>query len=167
MKKVVLLLMVIMIMVLASCGYGNEDYKTPDESAQEMITNIVVCFENKDKETLTTYFCESTQKNGNLDYEIDEAFEFIDGDIVSYGEPHSGCIGSITDKAYGGYINEVKTEKGTIYKFDFKGMYRYDEDKTQEGVSGLRIINMSDGYDYDNPKSDISTHRIMVGKYDE
>ncbi|MCR5143630.1 MAG: DUF5104 domain-containing protein [Ruminococcus sp.] len=167
MKKLLIPLLTAATLLLTSCVGGDDDYKTPDESASEMITNIVVCFENDDKETLKSYFSESAKKNGKLDTEIDEAFEFIDGDIVSYGEPHSGCIGSITDKAYGGYINEVKTEKGTIYKFDFKGMYRYDEDKTQEGVSGLRIINMSDGYDYDNPKSDISTHRIMVGKYDE
>ena len=45
-------------------------------------------------------------------------------------------------------------------------MYRYDKDTSQEGVTGLRIINMSDDYDYDNPNGDISVHRCIVGEYD-
>ena len=144
MKRILLCMMSILITVLSSCGVGDDEYKTPDESASEMITNIVVCFENDDNETLKTYFSESAKKNGKLDTEIDEAFEFIDGKIVSYGEPNSSCIGPIEDKAYGATISDIITDKGTEYKIDFNGKYRFDEDKSREGVRGIRVVNMTE-----------------------
>ncbi|MCR5143634.1 MAG: DUF5104 domain-containing protein [Ruminococcus sp.] len=164
MKKVVLLLMVIMITVLASCGYGNDDYKTPDESAAEMITDIVVCFENDDKETLKTYFSESAKKNGKLDTEIDEAFEFIDGKIVSYGEPIPGCIGPIEDKAYGATISDIITDKGTEYKISFSGMERMDSDPQQEGVTYIKVINMTLADPLPNDQKE--QYIIYIGEHD-
>lgn len=164
MSKTLYCIIVSVVVMLSSCSQKSHD-KTPDESAKEMITNIVVCFEMKDKETLKSYFSEHIQENSPLDSEIEAAFEFIDSEIVSVGEPNSGCIGPIDDKAFGGDIKEVITDKGTIYKFDFKGMYRYDEDKSQEGVTGLCIINMSDDYDYENPQKDLLSHKITIGDY--
>ena len=165
MSKTLYSIIVSVVVMLSSCSQKSH-VKTPDESAKEMISNIVVCFENKDKETLRSYFSEYIQKNSSLDSEIESAFDFIDGEIVSVGEPNSGCIGSTEDKAYGGDIKAVITDKGTTYKFDFKGMYRYYKDTSQEGVTGLCIINMSDDYDYENPKKDLLlSHKITIGDY--
>ena len=49
---------------------------------------------NKDKEGLKSVFSNHIEETHDLDKEIDEFFEFIDGNIISYDEPegHEGDI---------------------------------------------------------------------------
>lgn len=161
MKKNILLVILLIMTTLVSCG--ENDYKTPDESANEMINNIVYCFKSKDKETLKTYFSTQMQNHSNLDYEIEIAFEFIDGEIVSVGKPDASCIGPMSDKAYGAIIRDITTDKGIVYKIDFNGKYRCDDDKSREGVEGIRLINMTD--DSKLPKNASSDKKQACCRY--
>ena len=164
MKKLLIPLLTAATILLTSCGGGDDDYKTPDESASEMITNIVVCFENEDKETLKSYFSESARKYKEIDTEIDEAFEFIDGKIVSYGEPDSRVIGPIEEKEFGATTKKVITDKGTEYKISFSGMERMDSDPQQEGVTYIKVINMTLADPLPNDQKE--QYIIYIGEHD-
>lgn len=141
--RIILLLLASVILILSSCTSDVGKAKTPEEAAEETIKNVVSCFETKDKETLKSYFSEAIREEYDLDVQIEAAFEFIDGDILSYGDPVTRAGGPTSDKSYGAYYDDVTTANGTTYKIDFMGKYRYDADPKRNGIKGIRVINMS------------------------
>lgn len=51
------------------------------ELIYQMSTDIITCFTEKDKEALKALFCEKVRNQPGFDEEIDEAFEYFQGDI--------------------------------------------------------------------------------------
>ena len=85
---------VLLIMIgLTGCSFAdkdaeiNEKYQSPKEYATEQSEYIMECIINKNKEGLKSVFSKHIAETHDLDKEIDEFFEFIDGEIVSHGDP--------------------------------------------------------------------------------
>ena len=143
---VILLLAVIM---LTGCSYieKKSNYQPPLEIATEQSEYIMECVVNKDKEGLKSIFSKHVAETHDLDKEIDEFFEFIDGDIISYDEPegneggYTRRDGEYTEKELTGVIRNIQTDKGKIYSIGYRSYYIY---KSNEDYVGIQIINIRD-----------------------
>jgi len=144
MKKIIYILTsLIMLIAFTSCD-EDEEYKTPDQLAKERQTEIMECFINKDKETLKGFFSEYViNKYPDIDSQIDEAFNFLDGEIVSYDEPNSRASGPADKKSYGASTLKIITNKGTEYEIGFKGLLTNEKEADKIGVSLIGVHNTS------------------------
>ena len=136
-------------LVLMGCNYiyRNKDYQTPKEYATEQSEYIMECVVNKDKEGLKSVFSKHIAETHDLDKEIDEFFEFIDGEIVSYDEPvgrEGGAYmeyGEYIEKELNGSVVNIKTNNKRNYEILFDSYYIYKRNKDYEGVFYLAIID--------------------------
>jgi len=143
---VILLLAVIM---LTGCSYVEKksNYQSPLEIATEQSEYIMECIVNKDKEGLKSVFSKHIAETHDLDKEIDEFFNFIDGEIISYDAPegneggYTRKDGEYTEKVLNGYIRKIETDNKKHYEIISNSYYIYKNNKEYEGVFYLSIIN--------------------------
>ena len=100
----------------------------------------------------------------DIDTQIDEAFDFIDGEIVSYDEPFSSASGGVEKKSYGAQTQNIITDKGTEYKISFEGWLTNEEEPEKVGVSYIRVIDMTGSYD--SSKTDKENGILWIGGED-
>jgi len=162
MKKIITILIVNIMAFSTLCSCDSREYKTPTQQAEEMQTEIMKCFENEDKETLKSFFSEYTVDNFDLDSQIDEAFDFIDGKIISYDEPFGRADGSSERKAYGATTKNIITDKGIKYEIDFAGRLTDREEPDNIGVASIKIIDLTNPYDKN--KSDYENGFRYIGE---
>ena len=149
-KRLVILFLA--VLMLTGCSYidGDEDYQPPLEIATEQSKYIMECIVNKDKEGLKSVFSKHIAQTHDLDKEIDEFFEFIDGEIVSHGEPegYEGGYkmrdGGYTEKVLTGKISNIQTNKGDDYSVRIRMYSIYKENSDHVGVSIINIVNEGD-----------------------
>lgn len=135
-------ILLIVMTILSSGCLSSKGYKSPGNLAKEHQTEIMECFINKDGETLKGFFSEYVLENHpDIDKQIEVAFDFLDGEIVSYDEPFSGEAGSLEKKSYGAKTRNIITDKGTEYTIGFKGWYAYDKEPDKVGITVITITN--------------------------
>ena len=146
-------LVLIVMFVFVGCSFINEDdeqkkeNQLPKEYATEQGKYIMECIVNKDKEGLKSVFSKHIAETHDLDKEIDEFFEFIDGEIISYDEPegyeggYTMRDGGYTEKELYGEIDNIKTDKGKTYSIGYQSYSIY---KSKESYVGVRIVNIRD-----------------------
>ncbi|MGN0632544.1 MAG: DUF5104 domain-containing protein [Oscillospiraceae bacterium] len=146
----ILVLLLSMSIVLTSCSFPfSSKENTPGrvELAEQTQNEIMDCFLNKDSEGIINLMSPYVQQNYALDTEIEEAFEYIDGEIVSYDEPKFGASAAASDESgwvrygYHGSTENVITDKGTEYTISFKGWCIYRDDASKVGVYRIYISN--------------------------
>ena len=145
-------IMLLMVLTLTGCSFmdGEEEYQTPKEYATEQAEYIMECIVNQDKEGLKSVFSKYISQTHDLDKEIDEFFEFIDGEIVSHGEPegYEGGYkmrdGGYTEKVLTGKISNILTNKGDDYSVRIRMYSIYKENSDHVGVSIINIVNEGD-----------------------
>lgn len=143
-KKICIVILSVTVMLLTGCNLSGEEYKTPTKQAEELQNDIMECFINKDKETLKSYFCQYTLDNAiDIDKKINDAFNLIDGEIVSYDEPYATETGNMDRKDYGATTENIITDKGTEYSISFKGWLTNDEEPDKIGILVLVIKNQT------------------------
>ena len=143
-KKICMVTLLVTSLLLAGCNFDSEEYKTPTQQAEELQSDIMECFINKDVETLKSYFCKYTRDNvSDLDDKIKDAFNLIDGEIVSYDEPFATATGSMDRKDYGAETENIITDKGTEYSISFIGWLTNDEEPDKIGILVLVIKNQT------------------------
>ena len=146
---------------------SGEEYKTPDRQAKDLQSDIMKCFINQDKETLKSYFSKYVIENyTNIDTQIEEAFDFIDGEIVSYDDPFSRAAGPSDEKSYGADTNNIMTDKGTEYRIIFAGMLCDKENPDYVGVNSIKVINLTKGnlLGADASREELENHFIYIGE---
>ena len=154
----------LMLVSFTSCD-EDEEYKTPDQLAKERQTEIMECFVNKDKETLKSFFSEYViNKYPDIDSQIDEAFNFLDGEIVSYDEPNTSASGPSDRKSYGGDTRNIVTTQNTEYRIIFRGRLTSDEEPEKIGVRCITVINMTESNKYANSDSEKEKCKIHIGE---
>ena len=139
-KRVFICILISFSLILVSCG--NDDYKDPNEAALTISKNLIQCFKSKNADQIKSMFCSFVlSSDKNIEKEVESAFEFVDGEIVSYKDPFPMTAGAQKAKSYGARIDDVKTDKGTTYTISFNGEFRNDNDKNVEEVRYIKIIN--------------------------
>ena len=149
-----LLILAFMVMQLTACGFhgsNTEEYKTPNRLSIEMLIKIIDCYKQKDKDTLKGFFSQDAMEQcPELEQQIEASFTLFDGEITSYDEPDGNEGGPFDEKSY--YANtDIVTDRGTEYYIAFHGYLRYDQDKSKEGISYIKIANSTE---YDRHEED-------------
>ena len=129
-------------------GTEEKENETPSMMAKRQGEEIMGYVVKKDKEGLKSVFSKYVSDTHNLDKEIDEFFEFIDGEIVSYDEPDGDQTGghyssdeSRRIRELGGKIKNIKTDKGKTYSISFMAYYVYNPNKDKVGIDGIGVID--------------------------
>lgn len=166
-KKICIVIISVTTLLLTGCNFDSVEYKTPDQKAEERQNDIMQCFINKDKGTLKSYFSEYVIDNHtDIDTQIDEAFDFIDGEIVSYDEPFARTTRNSERQSYGATTENIITDKGTEYWIVFAGTLTDDENPDYVGVNSIKIINLTqaDLPETDDTQEEAEPHIIYIGE---
>ena len=155
MKKVYLLILSLLL-ILSSCGFRDRK-PSPSKVAKSHASTIIECFNTGDIETLKSLFCENIQNTHNLDKEIAEAIEFIDGKIISEGDWYGMYAGGesvregklVKQDVHPGMENVI-TDTGSIYRIVFASYLVYENDKKNVGMIYITIYDETNGTDNRN-----------------
>lgn len=120
-KTIIILLIGLLV---SGCGKINKgqkriaSYKLPDYQAEIIIEGI----KTKNASIIAEQFCPYVKENyPDLEEQIDEWMEFIDGEIISYDNPQKSpflgeyCYGTVKYRCYEVSIENVKTSTGKTY----------------------------------------------------
>ena len=138
-----------MLISFTSC-VEDEDYKSPDQIATETQAEIMDCFLNGNQERIKEMLCERCKNLPDIDEQVKKAFEFIDGEIVSYDEEHrASSVGASERKDMGGHTSEIVTDKGTEYEIGYKAWLTNEENPDLVGVYLISVKNDTEFDKYD------------------
>ncbi|MCL2108338.1 MAG: DUF5104 domain-containing protein [Oscillospiraceae bacterium] len=129
------------------------------------ISEVLHCIRNKDVEALKSKFCPIISNMSGIDEQIQELFDFIDGDIISFSADRTNSRSGY-DRTWYSYftrVREVKTNTGKTYQLRFFHELKNDGYDDRLGISELRLRNQ-DGEefivgDFDTVKPDWPYHR--------
>ncbi len=138
-----------MIFCLTACASVINELKDSIENekhAKELSEEVVEYINNDDVEGMKELFCEYYQNNFELEEEIEEFFDSIDGKIISYEFEYSGEIGSIRDGKWTKQsslidLDNIKTDSDNEYHIFISEYLVYKEDKMKEGVFDFELRN--------------------------
>ena len=117
---------------------------------ETMAQQIMQCIVDENKEKLLTFFSSDIQRNHaqQIELELDRAFEFINGKIVSY--EYAGIYNEHENVNYGtverfdcdAKLCNVITDAGLKYEIWITYYYTWKEKPQREGISKIRIMDM-------------------------
>lgn len=121
----------------------SEEYVIPGEYARGLLIEIIECLKNKDKERLRSF----KYYSGSLPSysEIEEAFDFIDGEIIAYSEIRStgGSHYNYGELKYTSYDADtsIVTDKGMEYDIWIAGRLNDMENPNKVGIAEIKLSN--------------------------
>ncbi|ADU21289.1 DUF5104 domain-containing protein [Ruminococcus albus] len=120
------------------------DYKKYGKQMDDFAEDVANGFINKDYEMIKQNFCQRSLDTYDLDTDINNVFEKIGSDILSYGEINHTFGG----KTFGGgnvsrltgsvEIDDVKTEDNS-YVIHINCVMKYDDDNSEIGIQNINI----------------------------
>ncbi len=125
--------------------FAKERWDWDDSEGDECALKVMDCFINKDSETLKEMFCSKAKIRPDFDEQINEAFEFIDGNIISYDDYIISCSsvsyddGKLVERYYGPIIRNVKTDTQRTYKLYVNLYTVYNKDEGRIGINSFSI----------------------------
>ena len=169
-RIICVLLFVFCIICFSSCGSNNlyEQASLPDKIATEQATIIMNCFKTGETIELKNAFCKAVADTHNLDEEINEAIQFIDGDIISDGKwrffeesVSSWRDGVKTESQVSPRIVNIITDTGKTYEIYFHAYIICHRNNNYIGITKIDI------YEDDGTKSFEDIPKIRIGEYVE
>jgi len=138
------------VILLSGCGEDDGSVETAKKSnldiAREVAQDIMDCFIDNDQETLYSIFSQYTKETYPINEQIQEAFCFIDGEIISYDLPtdtggggESVENGRITSQNMTPWIEYIKTDSGKMYRITFQYFTIFNKDKNVEGLRSIIV----------------------------
>lgn len=131
----------ILIVIVTLYGCNDPNYKTPEEIGQMRNETIMEALKAKDKVKLKQGLAKALQSQVNIDEEINNLINFIDGNIISYDDIGiaSPGRGSSDEKGliyevYDGETENIVTDKGKRYELEYFMYYVNRNHKDYEGV---------------------------------
>ena len=124
------------------------------------------CFVNKDTDGLISLFSDMSNEKYSLSDEIDKAYDFLGGDIISFGEieSHTGSStfgGGHTSRQTGTTnVYEVITDKDEFEIF-IGCVIINDDDISQVGIQNIKIKNSS--FDINDPNKE--ENMVSIGEF--
>ncbi len=153
MRKFLLFIFLICMMgTMCSClkTDSNEEYYKvyPTELNQEAsrIQEVALeAFKNQDVTKLENEFSEYATENANLNDEIENAFEFIEGNIITVEDSYVGDGGGSKDEKgdarvdYKVNLFNVRTDKYKNYQIRIYGIFFYRNNEHKQGINRISV----------------------------
>ena len=147
----VVMLVIMLAIVLSACTVsagGEPHVKSKSEKAIEQAKTILQGIKSGDAEKIADQFSPiAKEKHPELEIDIKKWMGFLDGEIISYGEPVRDFGDATWDEdgyiIWGGSIeiDNVKTDTGKTYEIVY-GVYATVRDHPEyEGVTDLLVID--------------------------
>lgn len=113
------------------------------EELKQQAEEIIECFNTNDISTFEEMFCEKVKNRNDLPMEIQNAYDCLEGKIVSYEYLNFGLVGSVQDGKYDkkeyGILLTITTDKDKHYSIDFSRFFVNDFKPESIGIYQLRI----------------------------
>ena len=144
MIKAIPLILILTVMLLTSCSDNGSGSGAANEHGSPMQDEIMDCFKADDRQELKRLMSKYVRENDKeLESQINEAFDFIDGDIKSYGDTKTETKGDDDNKQYSACTKRVTTFNGKEYDISFEGWYKCKSDPTKEGIMLITVTDTS------------------------
>ena len=146
MKKI-LVCITILIGIVTLYGCGDPNYISPVKLGQKQNKVIMEALKAKDKEKLKKVLAKAMQNQENIDEEIDNLMNFIDGNIVSYDIGGVSSPSGETDedgwvyRVYDGETENIITDTGKKYELKYYMYYVNRNHKDYEGVTQVELYD--------------------------
>lgn len=151
MKKITVVFIVIFASVLMGCDYKASKENSPSQIAQNQATIILNCFKTGETEELKSLFCDQVKSTHDLDKELNEAINFITGDIVNDGTwigmsegGKSIDNGIVTKLDIHPSIIDMETTNGNKYSIFFDTYLIYSENPQNIGMTYIILSTEND-----------------------
>jgi hypothetical protein len=156
MKKSIMLLLTTLACLLSGCFDLSEFDLSEDElnfhkeyssafsgeTGREISEKILNFISDRDVEGLKNMFSVIITAQPDFEEQIQEAFEFFDGVIISHGYIGGGSGHSGTRRLHvSPFIKDVKTDTEKTYHVQFNMLIIHTEHPDRVGISQLRIID--------------------------
>lgn len=133
--------------------------------ARKQAEIILECLKTGEKEELKALFCERVKNTHNLDKEIQEAIDFIDGEIVGdvkleamFESGSSVTDGMVIDSHITPKIKKIKTSADKEYSIYFHA-YIINANDNYVGITKIDI------YEEDDSKEVEDLNSVRIGEY--
>ncbi|MCL1917959.1 MAG: DUF5104 domain-containing protein [Peptococcaceae bacterium] len=84
-KKIIVLLTIVTVITLSSCGRGGIIFDDTGEKADARMEQIISAIKGKDKEALKSLFSKKALDEANdFENDVDNLFDFVKGEIISW-----------------------------------------------------------------------------------
>lgn len=130
---------------LSSCNYIHKKLAPYAGTAEKMRNSVMDGFTNQNIEVLKDLFCDEIKNTHDLDEEIQAAFEFIQGNIVSYDLSMYGPSGEevrdgkVVSKDRSINVEKIITDLDNEYKICFGYYLVNDEHEDRIGITFITI----------------------------
>lgn len=139
-----------------------------NQEAERVVNIVINALKEKDADAIKNLFSEYARKeDSDIDKQIEDMFNFIDGNIVSTGEILAGYSGGSTSAErgdiktlYSGSIYDVTTDKGKTYFITIDGIYNFNWNEDKEGVY---LINVLDNIASKKNLMDYDGYEVSIG----
>lgn len=151
-KPIFIIFIIIAMFSLSSCNFkGLSHWIKLKGQIRKEVDQMMECIKNEDKEGLLELFCEDVRETHREETlkEIEDAFDFIDGKVVSYKNYSFGYSehishGMVVSGSYSPGYYEVKTDTGKNYEVFFCYHYNgeeFGESPRLDGINHIRILD--------------------------
>ena len=172
MKKILSYIM-ILIVIVTLYGCNDPNYKTPEEIGQMKNKTIMEALKAKDKEKLKKVLAKALQNQENIDEEINNLINFIDGNIISYDDIGTASPGKgssdekgLIYEVYDGETENIVTDTGKKYELEYFMYYVNRNHKDYEGVFQIWLYD-TEIYTEENNYPDNGVYGICLDKEDD
>lgn len=136
-KKKIMVLIISLLLCITSCSGKSEIINSG--YSEKVSENIIECFNNKDVDGLIQMISPYVLETREVEEQIKNAYEVIEGTITSYEVLSFGYDGSIRDgkwviKNEQVKIHKVITDNGEEYIIDYSEYITNKDDKSKEGI---------------------------------
>ena len=147
-KKISVLLILSLIVLFATgCNFISNVIDAFDRiDRQKLARDIVECFNNEDVEGLKDMFCDYAKDRHDLDAEISDAFDYLNGRITKWhyrggSEAQSIEYGRATYLQFCAHLEDISTESddANTYQISYSYHERCDDYKETEGLTVLVV----------------------------
>ena len=147
-KKSFVILVLSCCVFFNSCSFESNNNTSPKHEANKILDNLLIALENKDEEAIKNLMAPKLASNSEtLNTEIQNAFDFFEGKIISYKNIETISDGEKYDNGKLIYLrignaitNEIITDTNT-YRISFSAVLINEKNTDQEGVWRIWIGN--------------------------
>lgn len=147
MKRLLIFYLLFILLLSTGCSDSSfDEEKTSINEAQGTAEKVLEDVNNKDSTALLSLFSENSQRKITQE-EVEQAFDFIDGEITSHGQissPDSGSMknGNYEWRYFRVNVRNIETSTGHNYEMEFT-LYTHNEDSGEIGISNMYFFKDS------------------------